>query len=314
MPTASLQLSATEPFWFEDLIFAHGWVRLAPYCWRDDTKLLERVEYLPSGRVVLLRLAPIVSGGPTSVVVATIHGVTSVTEEDTLALRARLHRAFVLNETFEGWHQCCATEPGLSQARVRRQGRMLRSPTVFEDVVKTICSINTTWAQTKNMVACLVEHYGSGGRILGEARRAFPDPAVLAAADPATLRDRARVGYRAETLITVARSVTEGRLDLEGLQDRARPDEEVAGILSAVRGLGPYAVAHMLMLLGRYDHLPVDTWLRRTVREAWFAGRSVSDAEILASFERFRPYRSLAYRFYDWEGAMRQEIWIAPGT
>ena len=107
--------------------------------------------------------------------------------------------------------------------------------------------------------------------------------------------------------------MTEGRLDLERLAEPRLPDEEIAGTLLALRGLGPYAVAHMMMLLGRYDYLPVDTWLRSTVRRAWFDGRAASDREIVAAFERFRPYRSLAFRFYDWEGALRREVWTDEG-
>ena len=93
--------------------------------------------------------------------------------------------------------------------------------------------------------------------------------------------------------------MVEGRLDLDRLQDATLPDEAVAETLGALRGLGPYAVAHVLMLLGRYDFLPIDTWLRRTVSEAWFGGRAVTDREILDAFERFQPYRALAYHFYE---------------
>ena len=37
---------------------------------------------------------------------------------------------------------------------------MVRSPTVFEDVVKTICTTNTSWGGTTRMVNALVEHLG----------------------------------------------------------------------------------------------------------------------------------------------------------
>ena len=53
-------------------------------------------------------------------------------------------------------------------------------PTVFEDVVKTICTTNTAWSGTRKMTAALVDHLGSeapGGR------RTFPTPAAMAAAD-----------------------------------------------------------------------------------------------------------------------------------
>ncbi len=37
---------------------------------------------------------------------------------------------------------------------------MLRSPSVFEDVVKTICTTNTAWSGTRKMTAALVDNLG----------------------------------------------------------------------------------------------------------------------------------------------------------
>ena len=69
-------------------------------------------------------------------------------------------------------------------------GRMLRSPTVFEDLVKTICTTNCTWAATVRMVTALVEHLGIGGRQRSRRRRS------MAEASDDFYRDVARTGYR----------------------------------------------------------------------------------------------------------------------
>jgi 3-methyladenine DNA glycosylase/8-oxoguanine DNA glycosylase len=307
--THFLDLLCPDTFWFEDVVFAHGWVRLLPYRWCEDEKTLTRIESLPGGQLAGLAIRSLMSEGCAAGIRVEVTSAGRLTAAGEQALRDGLRRAFVLEEGFAGWWELCASEPGLRSAGERRQGRMLRSPTVFEDLVKTVCSINTTWSQTKAMVRNLVHGYGPLDPAFGEEARGFPPSAVLAAREPAELQAQARVGYRAEVLVGIARAVAEGRLELERLQDFALPDEEVARTLNAVRGLGPYAVAHMMMLLGRYDFLPVDTWLRRTVRDAWFDGRAVTDREIVESFERFRPYRSLAFRFYDWAGALRREVW-----
>jgi 3-methyladenine DNA glycosylase/8-oxoguanine DNA glycosylase len=330
MVTRSFQLPSTAPFWFEDLVWSHGWVCLLPYQWCSETKTVLRCERLTSGKMVSL-------GVRSSMPAAAVDGieVEAVTSEpmdegEEALLRAGLRRAFVLEERFEPWWALCAEEPRLRRAYERRQGRMLRSLSLFEDMVKTVCTINTTWSQTKAMVANLVRHYGPGDGAIerpegmhhggtedtepNERDRAFPTAAVLAAVEPEALRERARVGYRAETISGLARAVVEGRLDLDRLQDAALPDAAVVETLRAPRGFGPYAVAHMMMLLGRYDFLPIDSWLRRTVSDAWFEGRSATDREILAAFERFRPYRTLAYHFYDWQGAERREAWAEPAA
>ena len=55
-------------------------------------------------------------------------------------------------------------------------GRMMRSPTVFEDVVKTICTTNCAWSATVRMVSALVEHLGEPASRRRRPRRAFPTP------------------------------------------------------------------------------------------------------------------------------------------
>lgn len=58
-------------------------------------------------------------------------------------------------------------------------GRIVRSPTVFEDVVKTLCTTNCSWGATQRMVGALLEHLGRrapGSCPAGAAGRAFPTP------------------------------------------------------------------------------------------------------------------------------------------
>ena len=175
-------------------------------------------------------------------------------------------------------------------------GRMLRSPTVFEDLVKTICTTNCTWAATVRMVTALVEHLGIGGRT-------FPSPAVMAEASDDFYRDVARTGYRGAYLQTIARGVADGTLDLEILDGRSDlPDDEVAARLLALPGVGPYAAAHAMMLLGRYRRLILDSWTRPTyARIAQY--KKVKDSTIERRFRRYKDFAGLAFWLYitrDW--------------
>jgi 3-methyladenine DNA glycosylase/8-oxoguanine DNA glycosylase len=175
---------------------------------------------------------------------------------------------------------------------------MLRSPTVFEDVVKTICTTNCTWSATVRMVGALVAGLGVEA---ADGRRAFPTPAAMATADEAFYRDIARAGYRGAYLRALAQNVAGGSLDLEALNDPALPDDEVAATLLALPGCGPYATAHMMMLLGRYSHLILDSWTRPTY--ARLNGRKASDKTIERRFRRYGDYAGLAFWLYltrDW--------------
>jgi N-glycosylase/DNA lyase len=170
---------------------------------------------------------------------------------------------------------------------------MVRSPTVFEDLVKTICTTNCTWSATQRMVGALVDVLGTPA-VGAPERHAFPAPAVMAQAGDDFYAGTAKAGYRGAYLRAIAADVAEGRLDLEALADPALPDAEVAERLLALPGVGPYACAHTMMLLGRYGRLVLDSWTRPTYRR--LAGRPrVTDKGIEKAFRRYREYAGLAF-------------------
>jgi N-glycosylase/DNA lyase len=179
-------------------------------------------------------------------------------------------------------------------------GRMVRSPTVFEEVIKTICTTNCTWSATKRMVGALVEHLGAPAPSAprdGPYGRAFPTPSAMAEASEGFYREVARAGYRGPHLLSVARSVSDGELDLE-IFGRASPedlpDAELERRLLALPGVGPYAAAHVMLTLGRYSKLILDSWTRPAY--ARHVGRkAVSDAAMARRFRRYGPYAGLAF-------------------
>ena len=69
----------------------------------------------------------------------------------------------------------------------------------------------------------------------------------------------ARAGYRGAYLRKLAADVAEGELDVEALADPEVSDDEAAERLLALPGVGPYACAHVMMLLGRYGRLVLDS-------------------------------------------------------
>jgi N-glycosylase/DNA lyase len=187
-------------------------------------------------------------------------------------------------------------------------GRMIRSPTVFEEVVKTICTTNCSWSLTETMVSALVENLGRpapGVPHEGPWGRAFPTPEAMAEKNEKFYRETVRAGYRAPYFIALASSVAEGSVELEELAHADAdeiPDEEVESRLLGLPGVGPYAAAHIMMMLGRYSRLIFDSWTRP--KYARLVGRKkVADSTIQRRFSRFGPYAGLAFWLFitsDW--------------
>jgi 3-methyladenine DNA glycosylase/8-oxoguanine DNA glycosylase len=210
-----------------------------------------------------------------------------------------VRRVLNLEEDLSGFYEQAAADPELAWA-AGGAGRMLRSPTVFEEVIKTICTTNCTWSATKRMVGALVEHLGApapGAPRDGPYGRAFPTPPAMAEASEGFYRDVARAGYRGPHLLSVARSVSDGDLDLEILgrsSPEDLPDTELERRLLALPGVGPYAAAHVMMTLGRYSKLILDSWTRPAY--ARHVGRkAVSDTTMARRFRRYGPYAGLAF-------------------
>jgi 3-methyladenine DNA glycosylase/8-oxoguanine DNA glycosylase len=208
------------------------------------------------------------------------------------AVEAAARRMLNLDEDLSGFYALAAEDPDLAWVTAGA-GRMLRPPTVYEAVVKSICTTNTAWSGTVRMVTALVEHLGEPA--LGSPARAFPTPEAMAAQTDAFYRDAVRAGYRGPYLRAVAAGVAEGSIELEPLaSDPTLGDDEVEARLLALPGVGPYAAAHTMMLLGRHSRLILDSWTRPTY--ARIAGRkAVADAAIVRRFRRYGPYAGLAF-------------------
>jgi N-glycosylase/DNA lyase len=175
-------------------------------------------------------------------------------------------------------------------------GRMLRAPTVFEDVVKTICTTNTAWSGTRRMTTALVDNLGV--KAPGGART-FPTATAMASADEAFYRDVVRAGYRGPYLKTLAFDVADGRIDLEDLNDPELPDAEVAERLLALPGVGPYAAAHvMLTSLARYSRLVLDSGTRPTYGKLAGARGPLKDTTIERRFKHYGEWAGLAFWLY----------------
>lgn len=220
-------------------------------------------------------------------------------------LVAGVRHVLRLDEDLSGFYRLVAADPDLAWA-ASGAGRMIRSATVFEEVVKTVCTTNCAWSATVRMVGALVEHLGVPDRRGpnaedGVAGRAFPTPVAMAEVGEAFYRDTARAGYRGAYLLSLARSVAEGRVDLEHLGctgPDGPPDDEVAARLLALPGVGPYAVAHVMLLLGRYSRLVLDSWTRpkyARLSGGGDDGSAVPDAAIVERFARYGDYAGLAF-------------------
>ena len=286
-----------EPVDFRRTLASHGVADLPPNRIDDQAWTLE-LTLSPRGSSATTVLVS--EGREDRVKVKVVAGSASMAD-----LRPAVAHVMRLDEDLRPFYEAAATDPDLKWA-AQGAGRMIRSPSVFEEVVKTICTTNCTWSATVRMVSALVERLGEPAPSAdGPYGRAFPTPEAMARKNSAFYRDKVRAGYRGAYLRDLARSVASGKLDLEALGNASAdelPDDELAARLLALPGVGPYAAAHVMMLLGRYSRLILDSWTRPKYLEVSGA-KQAKDATIERRFRRFGPYAGLAFWLYltrDW--------------
>ncbi|MGH7640734.1 MAG: DNA-3-methyladenine glycosylase family protein [Candidatus Dormibacteria bacterium] len=281
-----------EPVDWHRLLQSHGVATLPPNRIDTDGWTLSTTVRLSAGAVVgvVLRQA-----GEAEVGVEADRPLPEERRRELLRVSRHLLR---LDEDLSPFYQLTSEDPDLAWTAAGA-GRMLRGQSVFEDLVKTICTTNCAWSATERMVAALVGHLGAED---GSGGHAFPTAEAMASMPLAFYQDRMRAGYRGPYLRSLAQAVARGELDLEELNQPTVSDSEAETRLLALPGVGPYAAAHvMLTSLGRYHRLILDSWTRPTF--ARLSGRKPSERAIHLRFRRYRRYQGLAFWLWltrDW--------------
>ena len=288
-----IELAARQPFSLQQVIRSHGWPQLLPFHWERESDALLRVERLTTGTVVVLNFHPMENG-------LAVEVSDELTDAERAELETTLDWMFGLDMDFGPFYEMARGEPKLAGVEANARGRVLRSATLWEDTIKTILTTNTAWSGTIRMNAALVAQFGDP-LPAAPAMQAFPTPASVAASDPDTLRNTTKLGYRAPYVHELADAVAAGRLDLERLKDPAMPTAEVRKRLLAIKGVGGYAAANLLMILGRYDFIPIDSWAMNQVSQEWYGGQPVGPKEVEAAFERWGEWKGLVYWWWDWD-------------
>jgi 3-methyladenine DNA glycosylase/8-oxoguanine DNA glycosylase len=284
-----------EPVDLLRTITSHGLASLPPIELDEDAATLTTTLPVPAGRPRTVRISPGSPGHARIEVMGRPPGRKAAE-----ALAASVRHVLHMDEDLSEFYTLALGDPDLAWV-AGGAGRMIRSPTVFEEVVRIVCTTNCSWALTTRMITALVERLGEpapGASADGWRGRTFPTPEAMARATPNFYRDVVRAGYRGPYLRALARSVASGALDLEVLA-AASPeelsDDEMEIRPLALPGVGPYAAAHIMLLLGRYSRLILDSWTGPKYARLIGRKNPVSDATVFRRFRRYGRYAGLAF-------------------
>jgi len=276
------KLAVKPPFELPLVLCGHGWFALAPHRWADGTfSTVLRAD----GEPVCVEVRAAARG-----LAVRMQCASRLTGPALLALQRQLAHMLRLDDDLAPFWRLCAGHERLGWVAQRGGGRLLRSATVFEDLMKLLLTTNCTWSLTEIMVRNLVATAGPPGP---DAQRAFPSAPECNRGER-FFRTKVKVGYRARAAAALARQFARGELRDEHFLAPELPTEELRKRVLALDGFGPYAAGQALRLFGRYDDLALDSWCRARIAQLLGRRRAPADATIGRRYEAFGSYRGLA--------------------
>jgi len=279
-----LTIPTPSTFNFKRTVISHGWCELLPFAIDRERWILCRTLDLGARPPVTVTL----SAAKRSVQITTSR---TIGKQATAAVLNQVRHILRLDDDLKPFYQTMKDDPEFAWVSAQGAGRMLRSPTVFEDLVKMICTTNCSWALTEKMVTGLVENLG---RKSSNSHRTFPTPEAMALMPEKFYVKEVRAGYRASYLKELADRVASGELHVESWLTSSLPTLALIKEMKGVKGVGDYAAENLLKLLGRYDGLALDSWTRTKFYSVRNNGRKAADKKIARYYSRFNEWRGLA--------------------
>lgn len=274
-------IDVPEHFSFRATVYSHGWCQLAPFELDQENWRLSYVFRDRAGRIV-----PAVISGETGRVRVDLANAKFSPESVIESTRHLLR----LDDELTEFYDAIVGHDRLKWVGARRAGRLLRSATVWEDLVKTICTTNCSWGLTKIMVSNLVEKLGESA---ANGKRAFPTPEAMTSVAEDFYRSEIKAGYRSPYFVELAEAVAFGKVDPEAWLISELPTSELKKEMKKVKGVGDYAAENLLKLVGRYDGLALDSWLRSQFYKNHNNEKICSDKKIERHYKKFGEWRGL---------------------
>ncbi len=275
-------LNTPKNFDFKRTVLSHGWYQLLPFEFDDETSILT------AAFVYEKPISVMISESENQLKIEVL--TDEISDETAETILRNVRHIFRFYDNLFEFYKLVKTEKPLAWVAKQKAGRLLRSTTVFEDLVKSICTTNCSWAMTKIMTTNLVEKLGE---ISTGGKRAFPTAEAMAKMPLEFYSSEIRAGYRASYLKELAVKIVEGKLDVETWLHSDLPTKDLKKEMKTIKGVGDYAAENLLKLVGRYDGLALDSFLRGEFYKKHNNEIVCEDKQIQAHYERFGKWKGL---------------------
>ncbi len=188
-------------------------------------------------------------------VAVTVYTRLQLTKDEMTMLQADITRGLGEDEDLNAFYSFAHGDDVLSVVVKDLYGmRVGRLDDLFGRVILAITLQMAPLKRSERMMAQLLEEYGTKITFDGREVVLWPRPSDIARLEPAKLREKANLGYRAERLVKSARYLVEHPMSLRALH--STPEAEAIKNVMEIPGIGRYSAG---LIIGR-SSVPVDVW------------------------------------------------------
>lgn len=298
---------------------SHGAFRCPPFDWDPGAGRLSRILRIPGAgpRPItveerIVKSVEIVGGGrrgarPEEVRRPELRlGTPGWTpgEEARLEVEEAVVFMLSLDRDLRDFHRLCREDPALSRIPQIGAGRLLRCPTLWEELTKAIYGSAAPWERA----LAAIEAVGRMGRE-APGGHAWPPPDRLLEAGAPRLEEATGLGEASSAVLELAERIDTGALDPGPAEGGALGPDELESLFRSVRGIDEPAARRLLVVYGHADHLPVDAAALSFLADRHFGGRTPTLEEVRERYERYGEWKGLAY----WLDFVQEVWWPALG-
>lgn len=222
-----------------------------------------------------------------------------LSKEKLRRLRRRLERALGVNEDVRPFYKKAKMHPVLKQLVRRLCGlREGFGNDIFHSLTLAVLLQMAPVKRSEMMWDCLIRRYGEKIRFDGRIIRCWPTEVRIARESPRALASRCKLGYRAKSLVRIAKELVRGFPSLEELAVMS-PDEAMKKLME-LYGVGEYSAGFATP----HPSFSLDVWSVKIFHKIIFGKpapaknpRSVIEKTAAAAKKIFGPYHHYVFLY-----------------
>jgi DNA-3-methyladenine glycosylase II len=252
-----------------------------------------------NGEPVLMEISDNAAAGSLQVAIrsATDNGPIEI---DEAYIRRYISHWLHLDADLRPFYEFAAQDTVLAPLAVRYKGlRLIGIPDLFEALTWSITGQQITLGFAYTLRQRFIQAFGHHAVIDGKDHYVYPHPAVIAALEPASLISMQFSRSKADYIIRLAQSMSDGHLTLEQLENMNY--QQARDHLVSFRGIGNWSANYVLMKYHRHHQaLPLeDAGLHNALKYQLQLTTKPSLTDVKAYTQHWREHAAYA-TFYLW--------------